>query len=133
MQITGLDHYNIRVPDAALEALCRFYVEVLGLQPGPRPPFRTTGFWLYAGDKPLLHLTGFAAETAEIEARQTGWFSHIAFGCRDCAAAVARLKSHGVEYQVDEVPEIGQTQLFFTDPAGIGVELNFNESAVPDE
>jgi catechol-2,3-dioxygenase len=133
MKITGFDHYNIRVPRAFLEPLCRFYVEALNLQVGPRPAFRSTGYWLYAGDRPLLHLTGFESQsTDDIETRSTGWFSHIAFGCEDLTATAARLGKLGIEYEMDAVPELGQTQLFFTDPAGIGVELNFAERMTDD-
>jgi glyoxylase I family protein len=134
MKITGLDHYNVRVPKAFLESLCRFYVEVLNLHVGPRPPFRSSGYWLYAGDQPLLHLTGFESQVADvIEPRATGWFSHIAFRCEDLTATTARLGKLGVEYEMDTVPALGQTQLFFTDPAGIGVELNFAEGISDDE
>ena len=40
-----------------IEALRRFYTEVIGLQVGPRPPFDSPGHWLYAGPVDLLHLT----------------------------------------------------------------------------
>lgn len=132
MQITGIDHYNIRVPMALLEPLSQFYVQTLNLRVGLRPPFRSVGYWLYAGDQPLLHLTGFETE-ADAGARPTGWFDHVAFKCDDLAMTVRRLKTLGIEYQLAEVPELGQTQVFFTDIAGIGVELNFNAGLTPDE
>lgn len=130
MHITGLDHYNLRVPTAFLQELCGFYADVLGLKIGPRPAFRSTGYWLYAGDQPLLHLTGFDAAAASQHGKQpTGWFSHVAFKCADFAHAVRQLEAHGVAYEVDEVPSLNQKQVFFTDPAGVGVELNFTVPA----
>lgn len=39
-------------------------------------------------------------------------------------AAAAHLKAHGIEHHVDDVPLIRQRQIFFSDPAGNGVELN---------
>jgi glyoxylase I family protein len=119
-----LDHYNIRVPLERLEGLCRFYVEALGLTVGERPPFRTTGFWLYAEGHPLLHLVAFQGE-AEAPL-STGWFNHMALKCRDFDGVVARLKAHGVAYEVEEVPLLRQRQIFFTDPAGVDIELNFD-------
>lgn len=127
MHITGLDHYNLRVPDEMLDSLCRFYAEVLNLDIGPRPPFRSRGFWLYAGEQPLLHLTASGAGSGT-GPQSTGWFSHVAFKCTNLAAAEQALRAHGIVYEYDEVPELKQTQLFFTDPAGIGVELNFSEA-----
>jgi hypothetical protein len=29
----------------------------VGLAPGPRPPFKRFGYWLYAGQQDVLHLT----------------------------------------------------------------------------
>lgn len=133
MKITGLDHYNIRVPTVFLETLCRFYTDALDLCVGPRPPFRSSGYWLYAGDQPLLHLTGFESQNTDtIKMESTGWFSHVAFSCEDLTATTVRLGKLGIEYEMDTVPELGQTQLFFTDPAGIGVELNFIEGKAQD-
>lgn len=126
MGITHIDHYNIKVPLTLLESLSRFYSEVLGLTEGYRPPFRSKGRWLYAQGRAVLHLTGYEDQAAATEiAKPTGWFSHIALKCEDVASTRARLDTHGIPYEIEQVPELGQTQIFFTDPAGIGVELNF--------
>jgi glyoxylase I family protein len=127
MPVTHIDHYNIRVPLDEIESLARFYSEALGLTVGERPPFRSTGRWLYAAGQPLLHLTAFDGKGAAPE--HTGRFSHIALKCKDFTEAVGRLDACGVHYEVEEVPLLGQRQIFFTDPAGVGVELNFDSLA----
>jgi hypothetical protein len=38
-----------------------------------------------------------------------------------------KLKRMGVAYEMAHVPGTQQVQLFLTDPAGNGVELNFSE------
>ena len=48
MTICGLDHFNVVTSD--LEASRRFYVRVLGLREGARPPFDFPGAWLYCAD-----------------------------------------------------------------------------------
>ncbi len=93
---------------------------------GERPPFRSQGRWLYAGDQPLLHITAFQGEAP---LASTGSFSHVALKCLDFAAHIARLDACGVEYEVEEVPLLGQTQIFFADPSGVGIELNFDSVA----
>ena len=39
-----------------------------------------------------------------------------------------RLASHGIEYRSGHISEFNMTRLFFRDPAGTGLEVNF-----PDE
>lgn len=124
MATLGLDHYNIRAPSPLLEELRDFYCATVGLRVGARPAFRSVGYWLYAGDKDVLHLSQTSAgEVREVGAVPT--FDHVAFACEDFDAMRDALSTAGVVYEIDEVPRRGQRQIFFRDPAGNGVELNF--------
>lgn len=134
MAITGLQHFNLRIPETELREVQAFYVDVLGLRPGPRPSFRSQGAWLYAGDQPLIHLTQMnSGETAppgspvglpsRLERRSA--LDHIALACDGLAAMRERLERHHVEYRITEVPATGEVQLFLRDPSGIGIELIF--------
>jgi catechol 2,3-dioxygenase-like lactoylglutathione lyase family enzyme len=120
MGVRGLDHFNITAPADLIERVRDFYVEVIGLSVGGRPDFTSRGFWLYAGAEPLVHLTAGGGAS---EAR--GHFDHVAFSCEGLREFVERLERAGVEYEIDEVASLKQTQLFLRDPAGVGVELNF--------
>jgi len=125
MNVSGICHYNLRAPRELLESLRSFYCSIVGLSVGPRPPFQSFGYWLYAGGKDVLHLT----ESGGNDARIVGTphtFDHVAFSCSDASAYEAHLHANGISYQSDTVPSIGQFQLFFSDPAGNGVELNFS-------
>lgn len=124
MSIRGLAHINLRAPAPLIERLRTFYVEVIGLRVGPRPPFRSQGYWLYGGDLDLMHLTIDPSMTGD-EPGRTGWLDHFAFAAHDLDATLARLDAAGVAYQIDRVPSSGEIQLFLHDPAGVGVELNF--------
>ena len=121
MTVLRIDHINIAgSPD--LIARCRdFYVDVLGLSDGHRPPFRSRGFWLYAGGAPVVHLTERTADAAA----HAGPFAHYAFACESLDAVTAKLKEHAIEFTIDHVPLTKQTQLFMRDPAGVPLELNF--------
>ena len=127
--IAALSHVNLRASAAMVERLRRFYCDVIGLEEGPRPPFRSRGHWLYGGGRDLMHLT-VAEEAADASPRDSGWFDHYAFAACDVTATRARLDAAGVAYEVDEVPARGEVQLFLTDPAGVGVELNFATAQV---
>ncbi|HYI10747.1 MAG TPA: VOC family protein [Thermoanaerobaculia bacterium] len=121
MQILAIDHINIAGPRELLQRCRDFYIDVLGLTEGHRPPFRSRGFWLYAGGHPIVHLS----EVAEAPARATGAFNHFALQCEGLEQAKARLAELGLPYEVNEVPLTSSVQLFVTDPAGVGLELNF--------
>jgi catechol-2,3-dioxygenase len=128
MPVKGFDHYNLRAPREVLDTLCAFYRDVVGLRVGDRPPFRRFGYWLYAGERPVLHLS----EADDGEARPNGvvsTFAHAAFDCTDLGAFERLLRERGVVYRAAKIPLTGQVQLFFKDPAGNGVELQFEPDA----
>jgi catechol 2,3-dioxygenase-like lactoylglutathione lyase family enzyme len=127
----GLNHYNIRAPSPLLEELRDFYCAMVGLHVGARPAFRSRGYWLYAGDRDVLHLT----QTREDEVREVGvvpTFDHVAFACEDFETMRVRLVAASVEHELDEVPLTKQRQIFFRDPAGNGIELNFELTGIGD-
>jgi len=61
MPALSLDHWNVFCKD--LDATVRFYERYVGLRNGDRPPFAFPGAWLYAGDKPILHLVSETGRT----------------------------------------------------------------------
>jgi extradiol dioxygenase family protein len=124
MSVLGFSHYNLRAPRELLDALRAFYVEVVGLKPGARPAFVSFGYWLYVGEQAVLHLSEAARdETRLVEASTV--FDHAAFNCTGRREFEKRLRQRGIRYEVARVPQTGQMQLFFKDPAGNGVELTF--------
>jgi len=58
----------------------------------------------------------------------TGRLDHIAFAATDPAEVRQRLQSRNVKFRESIVPRTGDTQFFFYDPDGVGVELNFPKS-----
>jgi glyoxylase I family protein len=130
MAVTGFNHYNLRAQRDLLDRLRAFYCDVVGLVPGTRPAFRSFGYWLYAGNQDVLHLS--EAPPEEIRATDVlTTFDHVAFTCTDAAEMQAKLAAHGVEYRVTKVAQTGIVQIFFRDPAGNGVELNCPPQYIP--
>ncbi len=130
MAVHAIHHFNIRAAMSELLVLRDFYCNVVGFQPGPRPPFKSSGLWLYADGTPVLHLTA-ASDTQSLPqpAQRHSAFDHIALRCSNLEATLTRLRQHGVEYSVDTVPLVNEVQVFFRDPSGVGVELNFDSLA----
>lgn len=130
MPARSILHLNIRVAPARLEECREFYCSVLGLVAGERPPFESTGFWLYAGTMPLVHLVaaadpGFAGATPESP------LQHVAFDCSGLAAVLATLEAQGIHYRLSRVPLLGSIQIQLADPVGIGIELSFDPQEGP--
>jgi catechol 2,3-dioxygenase-like lactoylglutathione lyase family enzyme len=123
MKITGMNHFNVLTDD--VEATRKFYVGVLGLTEGERPPFKFPGLWLYAGGHPILHISG-----ARLPKERAGVIDHIAFSTTDLQATVARLKEHGIEHSLNRQVGTGIWQVFCHDPMGAKVELDFDPSEV---
>jgi catechol 2,3-dioxygenase-like lactoylglutathione lyase family enzyme len=128
MPVQGLDHVNIVAGD--LEAVARFYVEVLGLTrrdtPGGVPP--NEGQWLCdASGRAVVHL-GAASRPSNAGRPMggpTGALHHVAFACTGYQEMLARLERLGIPHRTVGVPGIGFRQIFLTDPCDIVLELNF--------
>lgn len=125
MPVTGFNHFNLRARRPLLEDLRDFYIDVIGMQPGLRPPLKSYGYWLYVGPHALLHLSE-AAPDEDRSADVSSTFDHVALTCTGMAEFELRLRTHGVEYTRQHVAPTGQHQVFLRDPAGNGVELNFS-------
>jgi catechol 2,3-dioxygenase-like lactoylglutathione lyase family enzyme len=120
MTLRCIIHINIRVPPAKLEACRSFYCDVLGLEVGPRPPFKSVGYWLYADGSPVVHLVADAAAAAG-----PSCLSHAAFECTDLKGALEVLNARQIAYRFSTVPTLDVLQVNLTDPAGVGIELSF--------
>jgi len=126
--ICGINHYNLRAAPEIIEKLKNFYIEIVGLKLGHRPPFKNGGYWLYANDKDVLHLS-FSKNDITNELHVSSTFDHMAFTAENEMDHINVLKENNIDYIIREVPEIGTRQIFFKDSAGNGIELIFsNES-----
>jgi catechol 2,3-dioxygenase-like lactoylglutathione lyase family enzyme len=134
-----LNHYSIRTTD--MVATERFYVDVLGLTVGPRPPFPFPGLWLYRGPhndigNAVVHVIGIDLNDPEglqnylgdrdIGSLQgSGAVDHVAFFADGLEHMLDHLKRLKIEPRQRTVPEIHLHQLFLNDPSGVVVELNY--------
>jgi catechol 2,3-dioxygenase-like lactoylglutathione lyase family enzyme len=124
MTVSACNHFTILTDD--LPATLAFYEEHLDLKPGARPPFTFPGAWLYAdggrGRDPILHIVAGIGKERLVK----GVIDHMAFTGMGLAAAVAKLKARGVDYELRKLPAYGTWQLFFFDPNGAKVEIDFD-------
>ncbi|MFK4059316.1 MULTISPECIES: VOC family protein [unclassified Brevundimonas] len=123
--IRRMDHFTI-VTDRLNESV-DFY-GMLGLVPGPRPDFGVGGAWLYADDRPVLHLV----ETERMPDPRRGALDHMAFFAENFIAAAERATAAALPYRVIRTPRpFSLWQMFLFDPNGVEVELDFAANELP--
>ena len=125
MPITEMNHFTVLAGD--LEKTLSFYVEVLGLAQGPRPPLGFPGAWLYAGGRPVLHVVA----GRQLPAEPKGVLDHMAFSATGLAEVVSQLAAAKIPFDLRRQPESRVWQLFFFDPNGARIELDFDPSEPP--
>jgi catechol 2,3-dioxygenase-like lactoylglutathione lyase family enzyme len=122
MAIVGMNHFTVLSDD--LDATKAFYMGLLGLTEGYRPPLNFPGAWLYVGDRAVLHIIAGRPLPSDPQ----GVIDHMAFTARDLAATVKRLEAQGIRYDLRKQVGSGVWQLFCFDPDGARVELDFDGS-----
>jgi len=122
--INGIDHYNLRSDEKMIETLKDFYINIVGLKLGHRPPFKSKGYWLYAKEKDVLHLSSSKDNIKNlIDVSST--LDHVSFSAIDKIFFITVLQKNNIIFKERFIPEIEIEQLFFKDPAGNGIELIF--------
>jgi len=117
-----IDHVNLKADSELLEELKDFYCEFLGLQEGFRPEFSAGGYWLYAGDRALVHLS---ESDVHHPGESAGCFDHFALRSTGLHSLLEKLRSKDIHFQSYYLPEMNMTQIFVKDPAGTRVEVSF--------
>lgn len=127
MSATAVNHFTILTDDLA--TTLAFYAEHLDLAPGPRPPFTFPGAWLYPRSADPASAAAVLHVVAGRDRKQLipGVIDHMAFSASNLLAAVERLNARGIAYELRRLPgDFNVWQLFFLDPNGARVELDFD-------
>lgn len=119
MSLLALDHVNIRTEN--LDAMVKWYTEVLGLTPGKRPSFGVGGAWLYVGENAVVHLVEQKLPPKSVDPR----IEHFALRATGLLHFLERLDAHGVHYTVDAVPDFPVVQVNLADCDGNHIHVDF--------
>lgn len=119
MTIDGMNHFTVLASD--LEKSKAFYIDILGLKDGYRPPLSLPGAWLYSGDQVVLHIMAERPMPAQAQ----GVIDHIAFTASNLQSVVDTLNNRNIKFDLRRMPELELWQLFCHDPDGAKVELDF--------
>jgi catechol-2,3-dioxygenase len=119
MEIKLLEHVNLQTDK--IDILEKWYSEVLGLKIGLRPPFKSIGRWMYAGDIPVVHLV----EVPGCKNTSNPTLEHFAFRATGLKSLLEILSKNGIEYDPRIVPERGILQINIRDPDGNHMHIDF--------
>jgi catechol 2,3-dioxygenase-like lactoylglutathione lyase family enzyme len=133
MPISHMEHFLLQTED--IEATKDWYVKVLGFRVGPAPDFKFPVYWLYLGDRDVLHITTGGKNVSENRKKYvgqqseastgTGVIDHIGFRTTGLHEMIEHLTKHKISFTERQVNDQGLDQLFLFDPNGLKIELNF--------
>ena len=133
MPLSHIEHFLIAADD--LDATRDWYARVLGMKPGPHPDFGFPVHWMYLGGVDVVHIGPSAKNAGDIQKQYlgrpsqksegTGAIDHIAFRASGLPQMIEHLRKEGIAFSQRRANGQALFQLFFYDPNGIKIELNY--------
>ena len=134
MPVSQIEHFLVAADD--IDATRDWYARILGMRSGPHPDFGFPVHWMYLGEVDVVHIGPSARVAGEIQKKYlgrtsqdagtgTGAIDHIAFRATGLHAMLEHLRAEGVHFSRRRANGQALFQLFFHDPNGIKIELNY--------
>jgi len=135
MPLSHIEHFLVAADD--IDATRDWYARVLGMRSGPHPDFGFPVHWMYLGEVDVVHIgpsaknagenqKKYLGRTSRKSADGTGAIDHIAFRATGLRTMMAHLEKEKVAFSRRRANGQALFQLFFYDPNGIKIELNYN-------
>lgn len=134
MPLSHIEHFLLASDD--IDATRDWYARVLGMKPGPHPDFGFPVHWMYLGGVDVVHIGPSAKNAGEIQKKYlgrtsqaspagTGAIDHIAFRATGLREMIDHLRKEGIDFSQRRASGQALFQLFFHDPNGVKIELNY--------
>jgi catechol 2,3-dioxygenase-like lactoylglutathione lyase family enzyme len=135
MPLSHIEHFLVAADD--IDASRDWYARVLGMKSGPHPDFGFPVHWMYIGEVDLVHIGPSAKMAGEIQKKYlgrtsqkseqgTGAIDHIAFRASGLRGMLEHLRREKIAFTQRRANGQALFQLFFFDPNGIKIELNYD-------
>jgi len=135
MPLSHIEHLLVAADD--IDATRDWYARVLGMTSGPHPDFGFPVHWMYLNGVDVVHIGPSAKMAGAIQkeylgrasqgtGQGTGAIDHIAFRATGLRDTMVHLRKEGVDFRQRRANGQALFQLFFHDPNGIKIELNFD-------
>ncbi len=134
MPLSHIEHFLVAADD--LDATRDWYARVLGMKPGPHPDFGFPVHWMYVDGVDVVHIGPSAKNASDIQKQYlgrtsqasvagTGAIDHIAFRATGLREMIEHLRKEKISFSQRRANGQALFQLFFHDPNGIKIELNY--------
>jgi catechol 2,3-dioxygenase-like lactoylglutathione lyase family enzyme len=134
MPLSHIEHFLVAADD--IDATRDWYARVLGMTSGAHPEFGFPVHWMYLGDVDVVHIgpsakaanpiqRAYLGRTSQDTGTGTGAIDHIAFRATGLRVMLEHLRAHGVSFKQRRANGQALFQLFFHDPNGVKIELNY--------
>jgi catechol 2,3-dioxygenase-like lactoylglutathione lyase family enzyme len=137
MPLSHIEHILVAADD--IDATRDWYARVLGMTSGPHPDFGFPVHWMYLGGVDVVHIgpsakmagaiqKQYLGRTSQGTGQGTGALDHIAFRATGLKDMLHHLRAERVAFTQRRANGQALFQLFFHDPNGIKIELNYEAS-----
>lgn len=141
MPLSHIEHILVAADD--IDATRDWYARVLGMTSGPHPDFGFPVHWMYLNGVDVVHIgpsarmagaiqKEYLGRTSQGTGQGTGAIDHIAFRASGLREMMVHLKDEGIDFRQRRANGQALFQLFFHDPNGIKIELNFDAAEAQD-
>jgi catechol 2,3-dioxygenase-like lactoylglutathione lyase family enzyme len=135
MPLKHIEHFLVAADD--IDATRDWYARVLGMTSGPHPDFGFPVHWMYLGELDVVHIgpsarmagaiqKQYLGRTSQGSEQGTGAIDHIAFRATGLRGMLEHLRKEQISFTQRRANGQALFQLFFHDPNGIKIELNFD-------
>jgi catechol 2,3-dioxygenase-like lactoylglutathione lyase family enzyme len=135
MPLSHIEHILVAADD--IDATRDWYARVLGMRSGPHPEFGFPVHWMYLGERDVVHIGPSAKGANDIQKQYlgrtsgkseagTGALDHIAFRATGLRTMLEHLRAEKVAFSQRRANGQALFQLFFYDPNGVKIELNYD-------
>ena len=135
MPLSHIEHILVAADD--IDATRDWYARVLGMRSGPHPDFGFPVHWMYLGERDVVHIgpsakvagaiqKQYLGRTSQQSEAGTGALDHIAFRATGLRQMLEHLKKEKVPFSQRRANGQALFQLFFYDPNGVKIELNYD-------
>ena len=135
MPLSHIEHLLVAADD--IDATRDWYARVLGMRSGPHPDFGFPVHWMYLGERDVVHIGPSAKNAGDIQKQYlgrtsqrseagTGAIDHLAFRATGLRGMLEHLRKEKIQFSQRRANGQALFQLFFYDPNGIKIELNYD-------